>query len=1153
MELAELLKYYKGHPSVIALSERLSEHNKGKLGLRGLTGSSASVVFAAAYKISPFTSLVILNDREEASYFYDDLCALGMEENLLFFPSSYKRNIIDERIDSENIIFRTDVLNKLVLNDSKYLVISYPEAVMEKVISAKGLGRHTLAIKKGEKLSVSFINEVLYEYGFERVEFVYEPGQYSMRGSIVDIFSFSNEDPYRIDFFGDEVDSIRTFDIEDQISKEMLTGISIIPNILEGLKEEERVSLFDFLDKQTVISALSFGFAGGQIKGIHAQLSQKMAISRDKACLVSTIDELVITEKDFKSGIADFKCLEFGLRQLKQTAKDIQLKQTAKDIQLKQTAIHSSEEFLFNTSQQPVFNKNFELLGNNLKENRHLGYRNIILCSSPKQIERLHAIFDDRDTDVQTRHALSFLDSLPFALNEGFIDHDLKICCYTDHQIFERYHRFKLKSKKSSLQAITLRELSKLHPGDYVVHIDHGIGKFAGLLKTEINGSIQEAVRLVYRDNDSLLVNIHSLHRIAKYKGREGQEPTINKLGTAAWQNLKSRTKNKVKDIARELIALYAKRKMENGFSYSPDSYLQEELEASFIYEDTPDQLKATYSVKEDMEKPIPMDRLVCGDVGFGKTEIAIRAAFKAVADSKQVAVLVPTTILALQHYKTFTDRLKDFPCNVQYISRLRHYGDVKKALKELSAGKIDVIIGTHKLIGKEVKFKDLGLLIIDEEQRFGVSVKEKLKQMKVNVDTLTLTATPIPRTLQFSLMGARDLSIISTPPPNRYPIHTELHGFSEEIIRDAINYEVSRGGQVFFINNRVQNINDIEILVNRLCPSVKTVIGHGQMEGDKLEKVMFDFINGDYDVLIATTIIESGLDIPNANTIIINHAENFGLSELHQLRGRVGRSNKKAFCYMLAPPMSTLTADARRRLQAIEEFSEIGSGFNLAMQDLDIRGAGNLLGGEQSGFIADIGFEAYHRILNEAIQELKTEEFAGLFEEEHDDDVKTWRTLSQFTGARFVNDCNIETDLELLFPEDFISSTSERMLLYRELDNMDNEEVLHLFEKSLTDRFGPIPEPTRELMDVGRLRWEAISLSMERIILKENNMICYMPSDPKSGYYQSADFQKLMQWILQNQKRCRVKEGRGKLSITFTNITSVSQAVKFLREIKQA
>jgi len=1109
LELKELLKYYYSHPSVTGLVEILSNKNSNRIFLKGLTGSSAPVVCAAAHHLNPFKGLIILNDREEASYFYDDLSSLGMKEEILFFPSSYLRNVVDERIDSENIIFRTEVLNRLKQNGKQFLVVSYPEAVMEKVISESALSKNTLLIKKGEKLSISFINEVLYTYGFEKVEFVYEPGQYSLRGSIIDIFSFSNEDPYRIDFFGDEVESIRTFDIEDQISKELLDKISIIPNIHEGLNEEKRVSFFDFVDKSTIISAQDFNFVSGQIEGLYSAMLEKKSDEE--------LNDLIISEKEFKQGISSFACLEFG---------------SSKHLK-------NPEEFKFNTSQQPVFNKNFDLLGDNLKENRSLGFRNIILCSSPKQIERLHAIFDDRG-DPQK------LDSLPFALNEGFIDHDLKICCYTDHQIFERYHRFKLRSRKSAHQAITIKELSKLHPGDYVVHIDHGVGKFAGLVKTEVNGNIQESIRLVYRDNDSLLVSIHSLHRIAKYKGKEGREPTINKLGTAAWQNLKNKTKSKVKDIARELIALYAKRKMENGFAFTPDSYLQEELEASFIYEDTPDQLKATLCVKEDMEKPVPMDRLVCGDVGFGKTEIAVRAAFKAVTDSKQVAILVPTTILALQHYKTFKDRLKDFPCNIQYISRLRHSKDVKEVIQEVKEGKIDIVIGTHRLVGKDIKFKDLGLLIIDEEQRFGVSVKEKLKQFKVNVDTLTLTATPIPRTLQFSLMGARDLSIINTPPPNRYPIQTEVHVFSEDIIRDAINYEVSRGGQVFFINNRVNNLVEIENLVNQLCPGIRTVIGHGQMEGDKLEKVMFDFINGDFDVLIGTTIIESGLDIPNANTIIINHAQNFGLSELHQLRGRVGRSNKKAFCYLLSPPLNVLNPDARRRLQAIEEFSEIGSGFNLAMQDLDIRGAGNLLGGEQSGFIADIGFDAYHRILNEAIQELKTEEFSEVFEDEHEEASRS------ILGVKFVNDCNIETDLELLFPDEYITSISERMLLYRELDNMETEESLLLFEKSLIDRFGPIPQPSQELMNVVRLRWIAISLNMERIILKENNMLCYLPSDQESKFYKSISFQKLMNWIVQNPSICRVKEARGKLSIIFSDITSVKQALDFLKDISE-
>lgn len=1107
MELKELLKYYTTHPSVIGLREKISHPDNGKIALKGLTGSSPTLVMTAAYMLDPFSTIIILNDREEAAYFFDDLNALGLEDKILFFPSSYRRNIVHERIDSENIIFRTEVLNKLALNDTPYFVITYPEAIMEKVISGSGLEKNTLHIRIGEKLSISFINEVLFEYGFERVEFVYEPGQYSLRGSIIDIFSFSNEDPYRIDFFGDVVDSIRTFDIEDQISKEALTRISIIPNIQEGLQDEKRVSLLDFLNQKTVIAANSFAFISAQIKQLQQEAAEKFSNNETVG--------LVISGKEFKSGINDFTCVEFGPARF----------------------FSPVEEIIFNTSKQPVFNKNFDLLGQNLKSNRQKGYRNILFTSSPKQIERLHAIFDDKG-DPQK------IDSVLFAINEGFIDNDLKICCYTDHQIFERYHRFKLRSRKSSRQAITIKELSKLHPGDFVVHIDHGVGKFAGLVKTEVNGNIQEAIRLIYRDNDSLLVSIHSLHRIAKYKGKEGQEPTINKLGTAAWQNLKTKTKNKVKDIARELIALYAKRKMENGFAFSVDSYLQEELEASFIYEDTPDQLKATCSIKEDMEKPMPMDRLICGDVGFGKTEVAIRAAFKAVTDSKQVAVLVPTTILALQHYKTFKERLKDFPCNVEYISRLRHSGDVKNVLKELTEGKVDIIIGTHKLIGKDVKFKDLGLLIVDEEQHFGVSVKERLKQLKANVDTLTLTATPIPRTLQFSLMGARDLSIINTPPPNRYPINTEVSVFDEEIIRDAINYEVARGGQLFFINNRVSNIYEIELLIKRLCPGVRTVVGHGQMEGDKLEKVMFDFVNGDFDVLVATTIIESGLDIPNTNTIIINNAQNFGLSELHQLRGRVGRSNKKAFCYLLAPPLTALSTDARRRLQAIEEFSEIGSGFSIAMQDLDIRGAGNLLGGEQSGFIADIGFEAYHRILNEAMMELKTGEFQDLFEEESDEASGT------FLDLKYVNDCNIDTDLELLFPDEYISSISERMLLYRELDNMENEKTLQLFEKGLIDRFGPIPEPSRELLDVVRLRWTAISLNIERIILKESRMICYLPSDPASKYYQSIHFQKLMQWIVQNPSKCRVKEGKGKLSINFSDIGSLRKAVDILNLI---
>ena len=1058
----------------------------------------------------PYQALFILNDREEAAFFFDDLQVLGREADLLFFPSSYKRNIWHDHIDSENIILRTDVLNKLTVKEKKYLIVTYPEAIMEMVVSESGLQKHTLHVKTGEKLSISFINELLFEYGFERVEFVFEPGQYSIRGSIVDIFSFSNEDPYRIDFFGDVVDSIRSFDIEDQISKVPCNNISIIPNLREGFSEEKTVSFFEFLDNQTFLVSRDFDQLGNHIGELSFSDADAEKVSEE-----ARQGDLLSAEL-FKNFLKKFTLIE--------------LKATKKG------GNYSAE---FQTAPQPVFNKNFDLLGANLKENRHKGYHNLILSSSSKQIDRLNAIFDDKG-DPQK------LDSLPFALQEGFIDHDLKICCYNDHQIFERYHRYKLRTRKPSRQAITLKELGKLQVGDFVVHTDHGIGKFAGLVKSVVNGNVQEAVRLSYKDNDSLLVSIHSLHRISKYKGKEGQEPAIHKLGTATWQNMKNKTKTKVKDIARELIALYAARKMEKGYAYLPDTYLQQELEASFIYEDTPDQIKATISVKEDMERLMPMDRLICGDVGFGKTEIAVRAAFKAVTDSKQVAILVPTTILALQHYKTFRERLRDFPCNVEYISRLRHSSDVKKVLQDLASGKVDILIGTHKMIGKDVKFKDLGLLIVDEEQRFGVSVKEKLKQLKVNVDTLTLTATPIPRTLQFSLMGARDLSIISTPPPNRYPISTEVHSFDEEIIRDAITYEVSRGGQVFFINNRVNNIFELERLIHKLCPDVRTIVGHGQMEGDKLEKVMFDFINGDFDVLIATTIIESGLDIPNTNTILINNAQNFGLSELHQLRGRVGRSNKKAYCYLLTPPLENMTPEARRRLQAIEEFSDIGSGFSLAMQDLDIRGAGNLLGGEQSGFIADIGFEAYQRILNEAMEELRNDEFQGLFEEQEIKDQQ-----NAFLQTSFIRDCTIDTDMELLFPDDYVSSISERVLLYRELDDLKSEETLQLFEKTLVDRFGITPKPAAELLDVVRIRWQAIELNMEKLIIKEKKMICYLPADQTSKYYYSREFSGLMQWITKHPTLCKVRESKGKLAIILDPVTDIHHAFDLLKKIQ--
>lgn len=1078
-----------------------------KIHLQGLVGSTRSILISLLSEEIQKTFVICLNDKEEAAYFYDDLNTILPDTSVLFFPSSYKRSVHYDTVEQENIILRTEVLNRLKV-ENQLLIVTYPEALVEKVISGEGLASHTFQVKRGDKLSIEFVNEVLFEYGFERVDFVYEPGQYSIRGSIVDVYSFSSEDPYRLDFFGDEVDTIRSFNLDNQISKESLNQISIIPNIQQELQGEERISFLDFVPKDVVLFLNDVQLIADQMDHNFKQTIEKAEDEDERKAWF----EKLLSGEGFAREIEGFTCAEFGQKYYFDGTKVVS----------------------FRTNHQPVFNKNFDLLAENLIDHQKKGYSNYILSTNVSQTDRLKAIFDDKKLQVSFR-------PVNFTLHEGFIDHDRKICCYTDHQIFERYHRFQVKTRKAERDSITLKELNKLHQGDWVVHIDHGIGKFAGLVKTEVDGKIQEAIRLTYKDNDVLLVSIHNLHRISKYKGKDGSEPNISKLGSGAWQKMKDRTKAKVKDIAKDLIELYAARRQERGFAFSPDSYLQTELEASFIYEDTPDQLKTTIAVKEDMEKEIPMDRLVCGDVGFGKTEIAVRAAFKAVADSKQVAILVPTTILALQHYKTFSDRLRDFPARVEYISRLRNAAQVKQVLEDTKAGKVDILIGTHKLVGKGVNFKDMGLLIVDEEQKFGVSVKEKLKQMKVNVDTLTLTATPIPRTLQFSMMGARDLSIIQTPPPNRYPIATELHGFNVDIIREAIQYEMARGGQVFFIHNRVSNIYEVEAEIKKIVPGVRTIVGHGQMDGEKLENVMMDFINGEYDVLVATTIIESGLDIPNANTIIINHAENFGLSDLHQLRGRVGRSNKKAFCYLLAPPLSTLTAEARRRLKAIEEFSELGSGFNIAMQDLDIRGAGNLLGAEQSGFIADIGFETYHRILNEAIQELKQTDFKELFKDEKED------SSQAFLNVKFGNDCQIDTDLQLLFPDKYIQSTSERMLLYRDLDNLESEEALVQFEAGLLDRFGKLPPESIELIEVVRLRWVAIELGMERIILKNQKMVCHFISNPQSPFYQSPTFGKVLQYVQTHHQTCRMKEGNNRLSLTFEKVKTVKKAKEIL------
>jgi len=1102
-KITVLQELYSAHPNIKECKKAIQSNQN--IHLRNLQGSAKSFFIHSIIHSHPQSQLIVLNDKESAAYLYNDLSLLNDKKNIFFFPSSYKRSVLYEQNDQDNLLMRAETMQSLV-NGSKTIMISYPEAIIEKVIDRDKIKQVILPLHISEKVSIDFIQDVLDEYNFQYVDFVYEPGQYSIRGSIIDIFSFASDYPFRIDFFGDEIESIRSFDIESQLSVKQFEYIDIVPNIVNPEEQQNgfvlNQSIFDFIPSDTIIWFQDIPFTLDKINEIESKLEAEYL-------------QQIITSNYTKNQLKTFKIIEFGL--------------------------HSSLkscEINFNTLHQPVFNKNFELLANTILENTEKLYTTYILSDNEKQIERLQSVFKDIHPDI-------IFNPVQNTIHEGFIDHDLKLCVYTDHQIFGRYHKFKLKSSLSKKEQLTIQELTNLHPGDYVVHIDHGIGKFGGLEKIEKNGKKQEAIKLVYRDRDTLYVSIHALHKISKYKGKDSEPPKIYKLGSGAWQKLKQNTKNKVKDIARELILLYAQRKNQKGFSFSPDSYLQRELESSFIYEDTPDQLTTTIAVKDDMESDTPMDRLVCGDVGFGKTEIAVRAAFKAVADNKQVAILVPTTILALQHYQTFKERLADFPCNVEYLSRLRSKKHQTEVIKNLADGKVDIVIGTHKLVAKEIKFKDLGLLIIDEEQKFGVSVKENLKKLKINVDTLTLTATPIPRTLQFSMMGARDLSIINTPPPNRYPIITELHTFNEDIIKEAIEYEFQRNGQVFFIHNRVQNINEIETIINKLCPDVRTIVAHGQMQGNELEKVMLDFIHFEYDVLIATTIIESGLDIPNANTIIINNAQNFGLSDLHQLRGRVGRSNKKAFCYLLAPPLISLTQEARRRLTAIEEFSELGSGFNIAMQDLDIRGAGNLLGAEQSGFITDIGFETYHRILNEAIMELKESEFKELYESENQKELD-----KQILSQRFIADCQIETDLEILIPEQYISNISERIRLYRELDNIDSEEKLIDFENQLLDRFGKIPPETKELINIVRLRREAIALGFEKIILRYSKLTLHFISDQESHYYKSAIFAKILAYVQQNPKNIQLKEVKNKLTLSFENIQNIEKAIETLKRI---
>ena len=1116
MKVKDFIKVYKEDTVIQSIAERIRPNETTRLRLKGLVGSLDAVVAAATYQINKQTNIFVLHDKEEAAYFHNDLQNLMGEKEVLLFPTSYKRPYQFDETENANILMRAEILNRINHKASiGELIVTYPEALTEKVINKKSLSSNTFTAKVGEALDVEFLTELLQTYDFEPTDFVYEAGQFSVRGGVLDVFSYAHDLPYRIELFGNEIDSIRTFDPVSQLSKENIKEINIIPNVQTKLLAETRQSFLSFIPKNSKIWFKDYQQTLDTIEKYFIKATENFdqILGVTDAQIVLSPEELFEKHNTFKADLKGYTQLEFGSR----------------------AYLKADYTFDFEVEAQQSFNKDFDSIVENLGQWQ---LRNTSLCiasESLNQISRLETIFLELDPSLKVL-------PINISLREGFIDKNREVLCYTDHQLFDRFHKYKSKSKHSKSKALTLKELRSLHPGDYVAHIDHGIGRFVGLVKNEVNGKLQESIRLVYRDDDLLYVSVHSLHKISKYTGKEGVQPPISKLGSQEWENKKTRVKGKVKDIAKDLITLYSKRKSAPGFAFSEDGFMQAELESSFIYEDTPDQATATEHVKNDMELSHPMDRLICGDVGFGKTEIAIRAAFKAAVNGKQVAVLVPTTILAMQHFRTFSERLEKFPIKVEYINRFRTPKQIKETLARVKEGKTEVLIGTHRIVNKDVQFKDLGLLVIDEEQKFGVKVKDKLKEFRVNVDVLTLTATPIPRTLHFSLMGARDLSVIATPPPNRQPVTTEIHGFNEVIMRDAISFELRRGGQVFVVHNRINDIEQIGNIILKLVPDARIGIAHGQMEGSQLEKRMMKFIEGEYDVLVSTNIIESGLDIPNANTIIINHAHMFGLSDLHQMRGRVGRSNRKAFCYLLTPPSIGLSSESRKRLSALEEFSDLGDGFKVAMRDLDIRGAGNLLGAEQSGFISDLGFEMYHKILDEAVQELKDNEFKDLFVKD----------LTKEAAKVVARDCTIETDMEILIPDKYVSNISERIGLYAKLDSIKNEEKLQEFITNVSDRFGAMPEAVKDLVETVRLRWQAEQLGFEKVVMKNEVMKCYFMPSENEAYFQSPIFGKIIAFVQQRPRKSKMKEHRTRLILTFNEVNSVDEGKALFKEMLQ-